>query len=93
MCSSDLGGDARPDGEGEVQQLMRHPDGRSLTHQGQPAQDDQGAQSQAAAAPGRPVLIRVDTRSGHGASNTAKRIESTAEVDAFLIHELHMAVH
>ena len=48
---------------------------------------------QAAAAPGRPVLIRVDTRSGHGASNTAKRIESTAEVDAFLIHELHMAVH
>ena len=36
----------------------------------------------------RPVLIRVDTRSGHGASNTSKQIASAAEVYAFLLHTL-----
>jgi prolyl oligopeptidase len=35
-----------------------------------------------------PVLIRVDTRSGHGASNTAKQLESTADVFAFVMHHL-----
>jgi len=35
-----------------------------------------------------PVLIRVDTRSGHGASNTKKVIEQTADSYAFLMHNL-----
>ena len=35
-----------------------------------------------------PVLIRIDTKSGHGASNTKKQIESTADVYAFILHHL-----
>jgi prolyl oligopeptidase len=35
-----------------------------------------------------PVLIRVDTKSGHGASNTKKQIESTADIYAFVLHHL-----
>ncbi len=35
-----------------------------------------------------PVLIRVDTKSGHGASNTKKQIESTADIYAFVMHHL-----
>jgi len=35
-----------------------------------------------------PVLIRIDTRSGHGASNTKKQIESTADIYAFVMHHL-----
>ena len=35
-----------------------------------------------------PVLIRVDTKSGHGASSTKKAIEQTADVYAFLMHNL-----
>ena len=35
-----------------------------------------------------PVLIRIDTKSGHGASNTKKQIESTADIYAFLMHHL-----
>ena len=35
-----------------------------------------------------PLLIRIDTKSGHGASNTAKALESTADIYAFLIHNL-----
>ncbi|MEP7116719.1 MAG: prolyl oligopeptidase family serine peptidase, partial [Acidobacteriota bacterium] len=35
-----------------------------------------------------PVLIRIDTRSGHGASNTKKQIESTADVYAFVMYHL-----
>lgn len=35
-----------------------------------------------------PVLIRVDTKSGHGASNTRKQIESTADIYAFVMHHL-----
>ena len=35
-----------------------------------------------------PVLIRIDTKSGHGASNTKKQIESTADVYAFVLHHL-----
>lgn len=35
-----------------------------------------------------PVLIRVDTRSGHGASNTTKQLDSTADIFAFLLHHL-----
>ena len=37
-----------------------------------------------------PVLIRVDTKSGHGASNTKKQIESTADVYAFVMYHLGM---
>ncbi len=35
-----------------------------------------------------PVLIRIDTKSGHGASNTKKQIESTADIYAFVMHHL-----
>ncbi|HYR91987.1 MAG TPA: prolyl oligopeptidase family serine peptidase [Terriglobia bacterium] len=35
-----------------------------------------------------PVLIRIDTNSGHGASNTAKSIEQTADIDSFLLWNL-----
>jgi prolyl oligopeptidase len=43
---------------------------------------------QAKASHANPVLIRIETQSGHGASNTAKQIESTAEVDAFVFDQL-----
>ena len=35
-----------------------------------------------------PVLIRIDTKSGHHASNTRKQIEATADIYAFLMHHL-----
>ena len=35
-----------------------------------------------------PVLIRIDTRSGHGASNLIKGIELQADIYAFLMHNL-----
>jgi prolyl oligopeptidase len=35
-----------------------------------------------------PVLIRIDTKSGHGASNVTKQIEATADIYAFLMHNL-----
>jgi len=35
-----------------------------------------------------PVLIRIETKSGHGASNTAKALEQTADIYAFLMHTL-----
>jgi len=35
-----------------------------------------------------PVLIRIDTNSGHGASSTTKAIEQTAEIDAFIFTNL-----
>jgi prolyl oligopeptidase len=43
---------------------------------------------QKAADPARPALIRIDTRSGHGASNVTKQLEQTADVYAFLMHNL-----
>jgi len=33
----------------------------------------------------QPMLIRIDTNSGHGASNTKKNIEQTADIYAFLL--------
>ena len=36
----------------------------------------------------RPVLIRIETKSGHGASNTEKAIALNADVYAFLMYEL-----
>jgi prolyl oligopeptidase len=35
-----------------------------------------------------PVLIRIETKSGHGASSTAKQIEITADTNAFLFYNL-----
>ena len=35
-----------------------------------------------------PILIRIDTRSGHGASSTTKAIEETADIYAFLMSNL-----
>jgi prolyl oligopeptidase len=43
---------------------------------------------QKAADPARPALIRIDSRSGHGASNATKQFEQTADVYAFLMHNL-----
>jgi prolyl oligopeptidase len=34
------------------------------------------------------ILIRIDTKSGHGASNTTKQLEQTADVYSFLMHNL-----
>jgi len=36
----------------------------------------------------RPVLIRIDTKSGHGASSTTKAIEQAADIYAFLFQNL-----
>ncbi|MDQ3012832.1 MAG: prolyl oligopeptidase family serine peptidase, partial [Acidobacteriota bacterium] len=35
-----------------------------------------------------PVLIRIETKSGHGASNTAKQLETTADIYSFLLYNL-----
>jgi prolyl oligopeptidase len=35
-----------------------------------------------------PVLIRIDTKSGHGASNTKKTIETTADIYSFILYNL-----
>ena len=38
-----------------------------------------------------PILIRIETRAGHGAGKpTSKIIEETADKWAFLVHELKM---
>jgi prolyl oligopeptidase len=46
------------------------------------------AMLQEKAAKGNPALIRIDTKSGHGASNTSKAIEQTADIYAFLFFNL-----
>jgi prolyl oligopeptidase len=43
---------------------------------------------QAAQAGDAPILIRIDTRSGHGASSTTKSIEQTTDLYAFLFQNL-----
>ncbi|MFM8533139.1 MAG: prolyl oligopeptidase family serine peptidase [Acidimicrobiia bacterium] len=43
---------------------------------------------QKAASADHPVLIRIDTTSGHGASNVTKQIESTADIYAFIMFNL-----
>ena len=40
------------------------------------------------AAPDTPVLIRIETRSGHGASSTTKMIELTADIYSFIFYNL-----
>jgi prolyl oligopeptidase len=46
------------------------------------------ATMQAKASKARPVLIRIETSSGHGASNVTKQIETTADIYAFIMHEM-----
>lgn len=47
------------------------------------------ARLQAATSSGRPVLLRVDPHAGHGLGSTrAQHVELTADVFAFLMHEL-----
>ena len=46
------------------------------------------AMLQAKAARANPALIRIETKSGHGASSTAKRIELATDTYAFLLHTL-----
>ncbi|MDB4890207.1 MAG: family peptidase [Gemmatimonadetes bacterium] len=43
---------------------------------------------QAAQAGDSPILIRIDTKSGHGASSTTKAIEQTADLYAFVFQNL-----
>jgi prolyl oligopeptidase len=43
---------------------------------------------QKAASPDNPALIRIDTKSGHGASNVTKQIEATADIYAFIMYNL-----
>ncbi|HET6891798.1 MAG TPA: prolyl oligopeptidase family serine peptidase [Pyrinomonadaceae bacterium] len=43
---------------------------------------------QAAQGGDAPVLIRIDTKSGHGASNTKKAIEQTADIYSFILYNL-----
>jgi len=43
---------------------------------------------QAAQGGDNPILIRIDTKSGHGASNTTKSIEQTTDIDAFIFQNL-----
>jgi prolyl oligopeptidase len=43
---------------------------------------------QKAASRENPVLIRIETKSGHGASNVTKQIETTADIYAFLMHNM-----
>ena len=45
---------------------------------------------QAAASPVNPALIRIDTQSGHGASNTSKALDTAADIYSFLMY--HLAV-
>ncbi len=35
-----------------------------------------------------PVLIRIEAKSGHGASNTAKQLETTADIYGFIMHNM-----
>ena len=43
---------------------------------------------QAAQGGPNPILIRIDTNSAHGASNTTKSIEQTRDIYAFLFENL-----
>ena len=43
---------------------------------------------QAAQAGDAPVIIRIDTKSGHGASSTTKQLEQTADIYSFLFYNL-----
>ncbi|HSC27650.1 MAG TPA: prolyl oligopeptidase family serine peptidase [Vicinamibacterales bacterium] len=40
------------------------------------------------AAPGTPLLIRIETKSGHGASSLTKQLETTADIYAFIMRNM-----
>jgi prolyl oligopeptidase len=46
------------------------------------------AMMQAKASKETPILIRIETSSGHGASNVTKQIETTADIYAFIMREM-----
>jgi prolyl oligopeptidase len=46
------------------------------------------AMLQALASKERPVLIRIDTKSGHGASNLTKQLETAADIYTFILHNM-----
>jgi prolyl oligopeptidase len=48
---------------------------------------------QAGASRSNPVLIRIDTNSGHGPSSTGKSIEQTTDIFAFLFRNLGITPH
>jgi prolyl oligopeptidase len=39
----------------------------------------------------KPILIRIETKSGHGASNLTKLLETTADIYAFIMHNMGIA--
>jgi len=43
---------------------------------------------QSLASTDNPILIRIETKSGHGASSLTKQLETTADIDAFLLKNL-----
>ncbi len=43
---------------------------------------------QALASPDNPILIRIETKSGHGASNLTKQLETTADIYAFVLYNV-----
>ena len=43
---------------------------------------------QALADPANPVLIRIETKSGHGASSLTKQLETTADIYAFIMYNM-----
>jgi prolyl oligopeptidase len=43
---------------------------------------------QALASRDNPALIRIETKSGHGASNLTKQLEATADIFAFIMHNI-----
>jgi prolyl oligopeptidase len=43
---------------------------------------------QALASPERPALIRIETKSGHGAVNLTKQLETLADIYAFIMHNM-----
>jgi prolyl oligopeptidase len=47
-----------------------------------------GATLQAHASSERPVLVRIETKSGHGAVSTTKLIEVNADIYSFILNEL-----
>ncbi|MDQ6611996.1 MAG: prolyl oligopeptidase family serine peptidase, partial [Gemmatimonadota bacterium] len=51
------------------------------------------ARLQAAHRGTNPVLIRVETQSGHGSSSLSKAIDETADVYAFLLHNMGITPH
>jgi prolyl oligopeptidase len=50
------------------------------------------AAMQELASPETPILIRIETSSGHGASSLTKALETTADIYAFMLHNMGVTV-